>query len=262
MKKKILALAIAAIMVVTAIASVSLAYLQDTDYDKNTMTVGNVKIQQIEQQRKEDGSLEPFVNDKKLLPATADAEWTATMTVTVNKDTNKEQTKEYQAFGPEFNPLDKIVTVKNIGSEAAYVRTLIAFENNDDGIGDLIHINTNSDAETPNGEWHWEYLGDIEISGNPYQLLVFTYKKILPANEETLPSLLQIWLDKTADNDDMEALTDGYEILVLSQAVQAAGWQVVGEDYAATAEKALDAAFGDVTGANANEWFSERFEQN
>ena len=51
MKKKILALAIAAIMVVTALASVSLAYLMDTDDDTNTFTVGNVQIRQDEWDR-------------------------------------------------------------------------------------------------------------------------------------------------------------------------------------------------------------------
>ena len=48
MKKKILAVAIAAIMIVTAIASMSLAYMTDTDEQKNTMTVGKVDIEQLE----------------------------------------------------------------------------------------------------------------------------------------------------------------------------------------------------------------------
>ena len=192
MKKKILALAIAAIMVVTALASVSLAYLMDTAYDENVMVVGNVKIEQIERQRAEDGSLEPFENNKKLLPATSTPAWTDKITVAE---------KDYKAFGPEFNPVDKIVTVKNVGSEAAYVRTLIAFENNANGLGDLIRINTNSDVENP-GDWHYEYVGDITISGKDYQLAVFTYYYILEAGKETEASLLQVFLDRTADNED------------------------------------------------------------
>lgn len=253
MKKKILALAIAAIMVVTALASVSLAYLMDTDYDENVMVVGNVKIEQNEQQRAEDESLESFVNDKKLLPATSAPAWTDTITVAG---------EEYKAFGPEFNPVDKIVTVKNTGSEAAYVRTLIAFENNVNGLGDLIHINTNSDAENT-GDWHYEYVGDITISGKAYQLAVFTYYYILEAGVETQPSLLQVFLDRTADNEDMAAaeLIDGYDILVLSQAVQSAGWQTVDGSVVKTAEFALDTAFGDVTAANADTWFTANLPQ-
>ena len=54
MKKKILAVAIAAIMLLTAVASISLAYLTDTDKQDNVFTIGNVKIQQIEYERKKD----------------------------------------------------------------------------------------------------------------------------------------------------------------------------------------------------------------
>ncbi len=249
MKKKILALAIAAIMVVTALASVSLAYLMDSDYDKNVMTVGNVYIEQIEQQRKEDGTgFETFVNDKKLLPATTDPKWTTNEAemITVGEVT-------YKTFGPEFNPVDKIVTVKNTGSEAAYVRTLMAFENNDGAISDLIHINWNDDV------WTLDVLSSgIKINGKPYDLLVFTYNEVLEKDVETAPSLLQIFLDKTADNDDMAALADGYEILVLSQAVQAAGWQTVDSSVVKTADFALDTAFGAITAENAAtiaQWF-------
>lgn len=62
MKKKILAVAIAAIMLVTAIASFSLAYMTDTDEQTNTMTVGKVEIDQLEYERvldvNEDGLME------------------------------------------------------------------------------------------------------------------------------------------------------------------------------------------------------------
>lgn len=43
-QKKILTLAISAIIAVTAIASASLAYLTDTKTADNTFTMGNVKI--------------------------------------------------------------------------------------------------------------------------------------------------------------------------------------------------------------------------
>lgn len=255
MKKKILALAIAAIMVVTALASISLAYLMDTDYDQNVMTVGNVYIDQIEQQRKEDGSLEAFENNKKLLPATTDPKWTTNEAemITVGEVT-------YKTFGPEFNPVDKIVTVKNTGSEAAYVRTLMAFENNENKISDLIHINWNADV------WTLETLASgIEINGKPYDLLVFTYNEVLEAKVETAPSLLQVFLNKAADNDDMADLADGYEILVLSQAVQAAGWQTVDSSVVKTADLALDTAFGAITAENAAtiaQWFVDNAPQN
>ena len=51
MKKKILALALVAILAVTAIAGASLAYLTDKDEAVNVMTLGNVDIQQNERDR-------------------------------------------------------------------------------------------------------------------------------------------------------------------------------------------------------------------
>ena len=62
-KKKIVALAASAIIAVTAIASASLAYLNDAKTVTNTFTWGNVKIELIEKQRGENG-LEDFEQEK------------------------------------------------------------------------------------------------------------------------------------------------------------------------------------------------------
>ena len=162
-KKKILAVAIAAIMILIALASVSLAYLQDTDYDQNTMTVGNVKIEQIEQQRDGNGNLVPFKdnNNKKLLPATCDPAW-SNESINING-------KECLLFVSNVNPIDKIVTVNNIGSEDAYVRTLVAFENTDTIADRLIHFSHNMT--------HWtmeELSAKITINNKQYVLLTYS----------------------------------------------------------------------------------------
>ena len=239
MKKKIIALSLAAIIAVTAIASASLAYLMDTDYDKNVMVVGNVQIEQIEQQRDDNGDLVAFQGGK-LLPATAEDAWTDTITV---------NGIDYKAFGPEFNPVDKIVTVKNTGSESAYIRTIIAFENNENDIGELIHINWNLT------NWNMTVLAEnVTIGEKIYQVLTFTYKTSLESGAVSAPSLVQVFLDKEATNEDMVDIADGYDILVLSQAVQSAGW--TGDDTLATAKNALNTAFGEVTAANASSWFA------
>ena len=47
-KKKIVSLCLAAILVVTAVAGVSLAYLTDSKQAANTFTVGKVRIDLIE----------------------------------------------------------------------------------------------------------------------------------------------------------------------------------------------------------------------
>ena len=58
----------------------------------------------------------------------------------------------------------------------------------------------------------------------------------------------QVYLDKTATNEVCEAYGETFEILALSQAVQAAGFP--------DAKTALDTAFGEVTAANALEWMN------
>ena len=110
-KKKIVTLCLAAMLVVTAIAGASLAYLTDTDDATNTFTVGNVKIELIEKQRNEDGSdLEDFDQNKKLFPIVGSAQG------------------EKDEFGMPTakNYVDKMVTVENTGSEDAYIRAYFA----------------------------------------------------------------------------------------------------------------------------------------
>lgn len=249
-KKKILAVAIAAIMILIALASVSLAYLQDTDYDQNTMTVGNVKIEQIEQQRDGNGNLVTFEDNKKLLPATCDPAW-SNESIDING-------KECPLFVSNVNPIDKIVTVNNIGSEDAYVRTLVAFENTDTIADRLIHFSHNMT------DWTMEELSaKITINNKQYVLLTFTYNTALAARANSTPNLIQIFLDKSATNEDMANLANGYDILVLSQAVQSAGWSVE-NGTAAAADYALDTAFGAITAENATTiagWFANATER-
>ena len=91
MKKKITALCLCVALLAVAVVGASLAYFTDTDKATNTFTVGNVKIDLIEQQKGKNG-LENFVNDKTLVPGTSDK-----------------------------NAVSKIVTVKNNGKNDAWV---------------------------------------------------------------------------------------------------------------------------------------------
>ena len=76
-----------------------------------------------------------------------------------------------------------------------------------------------------------------------------TYKNVLPAGETTIPSLKQIYLDKTADNKVVEAYGEDFSIIALSQAVQANGFK--------SAADALDTAFpmGDDSAETLATWF-------
>ena len=144
------------------------------------------------------------------------------------------------------NVIDKFVFVENTGKSDAYVRTWFAFEQ-----GELTAerfdeiLKTNGDAD----HWSWSpETTDVEIAGHKYVVCVATYMGpksdptgILAPGAITYPSLLQVYLAPEATNEDVEAIdADGngrYDILVLSQAVQAAGF--------ADAETALNEAFGE-----------------
>ena len=93
MKKKVTALCLCVALLAVAVVGASLAYFTDTDKATNTFTVGNVKIDLIEQEKTDNG-LAPFEQGKTLVPGKSN----------------------------DGNAVSKIVTVKNTGDNAAYVR--------------------------------------------------------------------------------------------------------------------------------------------
>ena len=250
MKKKILAVAIAAIMLVTAIASFSLAYMTDTDEQTNTMTVGKVEIDQLEYERvldvNDDGlmewvstgktddygyipdQLQEFTQKKPLYPVVC------LDTLGTNDEGNMKwddrvsghQQSWAQVGAPGSNQLfddscknvvDKFVFVKNTGKSDVYVRTIIAFEQGDltaAEIDEMIGINSN--------EYHWDLEAiatDVEIKDNKYAIYCFTYRGpkqntaqggILTPNEVSRPSLLQVYLASEATNDTVAKIDGNY----------------------------------------------------
>jgi len=189
MKKKILT-TLSVVLILGLAALGILAYLQSEDSDVNVMTLGNVDIEQHEQQKAEDGSLEPFEQGKALLPGAT---------------------------------ISKIVSVKNVGTSPAYVRTLVAFET---VAGNTFDYESNLDDG--------EFLCSILRDGVYYDVYEYVYDKVA-AGTETAPSLTEVKLAESCTNEDMEALGGTYDILVLSQAVQTEGFD--------SATEALDAAF-------------------
>ena len=230
MKKTMMILAALSLACILAVGS-TMSYLTYTDYDVNTMVVGNVKIDQLEQKRNGDA----FVDEVKLLPVTS----TATEEVAIN-GTN------YQLLSTAKNAVDKIVTVQNTGSEDAYVRTLFAFEMLNNGDGTWSNPFAGNLKMVANGD----YMTDVtfEKNGTQYIVGVCTYADALVKDEVSAPSLLQIYLDSAEEGAFYKGAGASYEILVLSQAVQAAGF--------GSASEALDAAFGAVDAANAATWFA------
>jgi len=227
-KKAILLVTTYALIAALAVGG-TLAYLQDSDSDVNVMTLGNVSIEQIEQERDENGNLVDFTQAKPAYPVVGPIEWAAEG-VDVNGT-------EYKVFTDELkNVVDKIVTVENTGESDAYIRTIVAIEAPDGDPNDLIHINWNGTDVTLDGGF------TTKINGVDYAIFTFTYNEALAANEVSAPSLMQVFLDSKTTNEDCALFGETWEILVLSQAVQTAGF--------ADAKTALDTAFGAITTTN------------
>ncbi|MBQ7800369.1 MAG: hypothetical protein IJ370_07730 [Oscillospiraceae bacterium] len=247
MKLKNLLIAGASCVLTAAIAvGGTLAYLQDDDSDVNVMTTGKVSIVQNEQQRVDpskngtltDTDIEDFKQAKPIYPY-----------VDVNLDGAMKNDYEeitfpdgntYKLFVGD-NAIDKLVSVTNNGKSDAYVRTIVALEAPTDKIDLAVSSKKGWAIDTVASS------NSIEVDGVKYDLFVCVYKNVLKPGETTPYSLMQIILDRTATNEDAAAYGNTYDVLVLSQAVQAEGF--------ADAQTALDTAFGKITTTN-HPWMS------
>lgn len=159
------------------------------------------------------------------------------------------------------NVIDKFVFVENTGKTDAYYRTIIAVES-PEGCEDIIHHNFNSnerfDAIEQSDDFTGEadkgyksyFVGYTTIENVRYALFNMTYNKVLEPGEVSRPSLLQVYLDPKATNEDCAKFGATWEILVVSQAVQVNGFESMG------ANDALDKVFYEVTTDN-NPWLGE-----
>ena len=98
MKKKVLAIALAVALIAVAVSG-SIAYFTAEDQVNNTFTIGSVKIEVYENDQKTPSDTNPL---GKLTPVV---------------DANPKNDVSY---------MDKVVEVKNIGANDAYIRTHIA----------------------------------------------------------------------------------------------------------------------------------------
>lgn len=240
MKRKILAVALVAILAIVAITGASLAYLTDKDEAVNVMTLGNVNIEQYEK----DVNGAAFVQNQDLYPM---VDLRAAGDPTTVAGANGES-----VFNPAMkNVIDKFITVENTGDYSAYVRTILAFET------DRHYVPGSSTDFT---DIHKTYIGVngtftyldkyIEIDGVEYLLAVCVYADPLAPGATTPASLRQFFMAPTANNEITALFGEDYTILALSQAVQSAGFESVG------AAVALDTAFGEISEANAQTWFA------
>lgn len=252
-KKKILVLALTLAMVAILAVGGSLAYLTDNKSATNTFTVGNVKIALIEQERGENG-LQAFTQNKKLYPIVGSAQGE-------QDEYNMPVAKNY---------VDKMVTIKNTGSEKAYIRAYFALPSVlDDGYEtfnagkNVLHFNfgnTAAGASTDGVQWiwmhgsKWNYF-ETTISGIKYNVYYADYYQAVDAGATTEQLVKGVYLDKSFEMRDDGAyafgnkltLDDGWDWSKVSCPVFAVACQAEGF---ANAADAIEAAFG----ANYNPW--------
>ena len=256
MKKAIAMLLVIAMTAALAIGG-TLAYLTDTDEDVNVMTLGQVKIDQLEYERvdvdteDEDADVQVFHDNKPLLPAvTEDGFNYVPGDSYVNWDQIGKDGYTSDIWDPEQinNEVDKMVFVKNKGDWDAYVRTVFAFEAGSyttlDEFNAKMHLNLNTT------DWTWEWTQTpTTIGEGTYFIATATYNKVLAPGALTEISLSQIALDSSATNDDVAAFGDTYQVLVQSQAIQADGFD--------DPESALNEGFGEIATDNVP-WISDQ----
>ena len=218
MKKKILALCLVVVLAITAVTGATLAYFTDSDKAENVVTFGNVKIEQWEQER--DGS--EFVQNQNILPAV------------LNKLTKSNVTVNGYTFpirSLEGNYVDKIVSVKNTGTNPAYIRTIVAvpsingYDDDPDATFNPLHWNylAASDFEGTGYDWtpskddayvdqtyknaNGEVVSvankvqDVVIDGVTYDLYIGTYNAAVEAGKITAPAMAGFYLHDTFGYD-------------------------------------------------------------
>ena len=245
--KKVLAWLLVLSLTAAISIGATLAYLTDTDEDVNVMTLGKVKIDQLEYERIDDetadekAEVQEFRDNKPLLPAVTDKDFTYTPGDTyVDWDQIGKDGYTSDIWDPSKinNEVDKMVFIKNTGDYDAFVRSVFAFEAGKystlDQFKSMVHLNLNETDYT----WEWVET-PVTIGKSTYFVATATYNKVLAPGALTEISLSQIALDKTATNEDVEAFGETYNVLVKSQGIQADGFD--------TAKLALDEGFGPIT---------------
>ena len=269
MKKKIVALCLCVALAVIAIGGATLAYFTDTADKTNTFTVGNVKIELIEQERDGNGVLKDFTQNKKLYPIVGSA-----------------QGPMDKLCLPEAkNYVDKVVTIKNTGSEAAYIRAYFAIPSAlDDGYDtfnagkNVMHFNFgkyygddgNTILSTDKEQWVWKH-GDnnskwnyfeTTIDGIKYNVYFADYYQTVAAGATTMRFVQGVYLDQSFNIKDDGAyafnekitLDEGWDWNKVSCPVFAIACQSEGFDNAAAAFEAAFGANYNPFGGTATNW--------
>lgn len=257
-KRRILAIAMSLVIVAIIAIGATVAYFTDADQATNTFTTGGVKIKLIEEQSNEDHTgFVPYTGDKVLMPIVGSA-----------------QGEQYPNGQPMAkNYIDKVVTIKNTGKSAAWIRAYYAVPSAlDDGFGESFNagmniLHGNFGNKKVNGElfttyedeWKWKKNGkwqyfETVMDGVSYNVYFADYYQPVAPEATTEQFICGVYLDKNVDmkdgkyidprhpDADLSILEGTVKYPVFAVAVQADGFD--------SAAAAMDAAFG----AQYNPW--------
>lgn len=252
MKRKIVTVCLAAVLVIIAVAGASLAYLTDTDERTNTFTVGDVDITLVEQRKGANGLESYGEGSYKLKPGKSNDGNAVSKIVTVKNNGTEDAyvwvelripaylvSNEYKAE-PHTNESKNALHWNSYGcfnveyNSGNYWRLAVS-----DGIVDADHKVTDANmVAVEDGLWYdYEYVG-TEDNGNTVVIRT-KMENVLPAGKTSLPALAQVYMDwrvtKTADG---YKLPDGTEI------PKDASWKIDVRAYAIQADgiDGIDAA--------------------
>lgn len=256
MKKKITAIFLCVALVAIAIAGASLAYFTDTDNAKNTFTVGNVKIDLIEQEKTDEG-LKDFTQDKTLVPGKSNDGNAVSKIVTVKNTGHNDAWVWVDLKIPAYLVSNEYPTneSKNALHWNSYGCFNVEYNSGNywklatsDGIVDENHKVTNPNmVAVEDGLWNdYKYVGKETIGETEYVVIRTTMAKTLPAGKISLPCLAQVYMDwrVTTNEDGTQFIlpagenisTDAsWEIIINAYAIQKDGFDTVDEAIAAYA---------------------------
>lgn len=210
MKKKIIAFGLVVAMLAIAVVSGTLAYFTDSDEATNTFTVGNVKIQLVEQQSSDAGLVE-FDQNKLLMPGVAQ---------------------------------DKFVSVKNVGKNDAYVRVNVLIPKdsaevlvfNADAITSYTASATTEVVVSGKAYMSTTYTFNNVVTPNNSTDIIYGKVSLVPAFDWTLDNNGNI--TGYTYGTDTPVVFDGAEtldtnIIVTAEAIQAVGFNNVTEAFEA-----------------------------
>ena len=224
----------------------TLAYLTDRDAKTNVFTIGDINIELLEYERtdvenkNEAATVKEFEDNKPLIPGVIQSDFDYTADGSAYVDWTAEGKADYQS--PIWDPadinneLDKMVFIKNTGTNSAYVRMFLAFEagayTSFEQFSEKVHLNLNDKDWT----WKWEpYIA--KIGNEKYFIATATYNHVLEPGTLTEISLAQIALDPSATNLDVNAFGKTYNVPIIAQGIQTASFS--------DPVTALETGFGD-----------------